>query len=138
MPSRPITPCGKVRRHAEQHSKVLRKIQAYEEMFEWLEEEYNLASAAVDELRASTTALQALQPQPTLDIAKKNISHMHAELHMTKSQACLFRRLCCNCTLQHRVRHVPKGLRSVTSRNPAHGWSMPGPGVKGLEATHPH
>ena len=36
------------------------------EMFEWLEEEYNVASDAFTELRADIAALQALQPQPTL------------------------------------------------------------------------
>ena len=43
---------------------MLREIQAYEEMFEWLEEEYDVASDAFAELRADTAALQALQPQP--------------------------------------------------------------------------
>ena len=58
-----------------------------------------MASAAFTELWAGTAALQALQPQPTLETAKTNISRMRAELHMTNSQACLLRGLCCNCTL---------------------------------------
>ena len=86
------------REQVGRHAHSLCGLQAYEELFEWLEEEYDVASAAVTMLRRDTAALQALQPQPTLEMAKENISHMHAELYMTKSQAWLFRKLCCNCT----------------------------------------
>ena len=55
---------------------------------------------------------------------------MHAELHMTKAQACVFRRLCCKCTLQHRVRHVQKVFIVLRLANSIR-WMMPGTGVKG-------
>ena len=90
-------------------------------MFERLEEEYDVANDAFAELQADTAALQALQPQPTLEFAKENVGHLHAELCMTKSQACLCRRLCCNCTLQHSVTQRPITKQMAITARPENG-----------------
>ena len=93
----PALSCAQLQTHAEQRSKVLREIQAYEEMFEWLEEEYNVASDAFDQAAGQTPlTLQALQPQPTLEIArgKHQLTCKRRALHDEVAGA-LSRRLHC-------------------------------------------